>query len=100
MKLRFTTNANRRLTQIQDYHTDKGNPKKGRRITRQILDRAKELEDFPELGPEEESLKDLGKGHRSLLVGTLYKIIYLLAAPFIIIIDIFDTRQDTDKMKP
>lgn len=22
MKLRFTTNANRRLSQIQDYHTD------------------------------------------------------------------------------
>lgn len=38
MKLRFTTNTNRRLRQIQDYHTDKGNPKKGRRIARQILD--------------------------------------------------------------
>ncbi len=100
MKLRFTTNALRRLTQIRDYHNDSGNPKKGRRITRQILDRTEELEDYPELGPEEENLRKLGRGHRSLLVGTLYKIIYLIAKPFIIITDIFDTRQDKDKMKP
>ncbi|WP_367389326.1 type II toxin-antitoxin system RelE/ParE family toxin [Lewinella sp. LCG006] len=100
MKLRFTTNANRRLIQIQDYHNDLGNPKKGHRITNEILERAKELETFPELGPEEEHLRELKKGHRSLLVGTLYKIIYLISLPFIIITDIFDTRQDTDKMKP
>lgn len=100
MKLRFTTNALRRLTQILDYHNDIGNTKKGRRITRQILDRAGELEEHPELGPEEENLRELGRGHRSLLVGTLYKIIYLIAKPFIIITDIFDTRQDPDKMKP
>jgi len=100
VKLRFTSNALRRLTEIQDYHDDIDNPKKGRRITRQILDRAKELEAFPELGPEEENLLGLEKGHRSLLVGTLYKIIYLITAQFIIITDIFDTRQDVDKMKP
>jgi plasmid stabilization system protein ParE len=100
MKLRFTTNAQRRLAQIKGYHNDIGNPKKGRRIARQILDRAKALEKHPELGPEEEHLRELGKGHRSLLVGTLYKIIYLISLPFIIVTDIFDTRQDTDKMKP
>lgn len=100
MKLRFTTNAQRRLAQINGYHNDMGNPKKGRSVARQILDRAKALEEYPELGPEEEHLRELGKGHRSLLVGTLYKIIYLISSPFIIVTDIFDTRQDTDKMKP
>ena len=100
MKLRFTANALRRLTQITDYYNDNGNPQKGRRITRQILDRTEELKEYPELGPEEENLSELGLGHRSLLVGTLYKIIYLIAKPFIIITDIFDTRQDLDKMKP
>lgn len=100
MKLNFTTNALRRLTQISSYHNDNGKAKKGRRITRQILDRTEELQAYPELGPEEENLRDLKRGHRSLLVGTLYKIIYRIAKPFIIITDIFDTRQDTDKMKP
>lgn len=58
------------------------------------------LEDHPKLGATEEYLEDLGEGHRSLLVGTLYKIIYLIKAPLIFITDIFDVRQDTDKMKP
>lgn len=100
MKLRFTSNALRRLTRIQYYYNDIGNTRKGQRITRQILDRAKELEAYPELGPEETHLNELGKGHRSLLVGTLYKIIYLISQPHIIITDIFDTRQAPDEMKP
>ncbi len=100
MKLHFTTNALRQLSQILGYHNDIGNTKKGRRIARQILDRAEELETYPELGSKEENLKGLGEGHRSLLVGTLYKIIYLIAKPFIYITDIFDTRQDPNKMKP
>ena len=100
MKLRFTTNALRQLTQILDYHKDTGNLTKGRRTIRQILNRAKELETYPELGSEEENLREHGKGHRSLVVGTLYKIIYLIAKPFIIITDIFDTRQNPNKMKP
>lgn len=28
------------------------------------------------------------------------KVIYLIAKPFIVIADIFDVRQDPDKMKP
>lgn len=40
------------------------------------------------------------QGHRSLLVGTLYKIVYLIAAPVILITDVFDVRQDPEKMKP
>ena len=100
MKTRFTPNARRRLGQIQGYYDDIGNPAKGRRITRQIIDRSKELEDYPELGPTEKNLEELGLGHRSLLVGTLYKIVYLIAAPIIFIVDIFDTRQDPDEMRP
>ncbi|MCB0650349.1 MAG: type II toxin-antitoxin system RelE/ParE family toxin [Saprospiraceae bacterium] len=99
MKLRFTANALRRITQISDYYNDTGNPKKGRHITRQILARSEELEEYPELGPEEENLREVESGHRSLFVGAAYKIIYLIATPFIIITDIFDTRQDPNKMK-
>lgn len=100
MKLRFTTNATRRLGKIADYHRDRGNAKKGKKTVRQIQKRAKELEKHPLLGPTEEYLEDYGRGHRSLLVGTLYKIVYLIAKPLIIITDIFDVQQDPDKMKP
>lgn len=73
---------------------------KGKKIANDILDRADELLEYPELGPEEENLKYMEQGHRSLLVGTLYKIVYLIAKPLIVITDIFDVRQDSDKMKP
>ena len=100
MKLFFTPNAIRRLTQIEDYERKKGRAGKGKKKVREIRDRAKMLEDNPKLGPKEEYLEELGQGHRSLLVGTLYKIIYLIKAPVIFITDIFDVRQDPDKMKP
>jgi len=97
MKLKYSANAQRSLRQIFNFN---GGGRKGKKVVTDILDRADELEAYPELGQEEENLKPLGQGHRSLLVGTLYKIIYLIAKPFIIITDIFDTRQDPDKMKP
>ncbi len=95
MKLKYSANAQRRLGQILDYN----GKRKGKRIVKDILDRADELEKYPELGPTESNLESLDEGHRSLLVGTLYKIIYLIAKPFILIIDIFDVRQDPDNMK-
>ncbi|MEL6391592.1 MAG: type II toxin-antitoxin system RelE/ParE family toxin, partial [Bacteroidota bacterium] len=73
----MSANARRRLRHIEEYEKRKGNAAKGRRITRKIYKRAKELEKNPELGPPEENLKRLGMGHRSLLVGTLYRIVYL-----------------------
>ncbi len=96
MKLKYSANAQRRLRQILDFNGGR----KGKRIVTDILDRADELEKYPELDPEEESLESLQEGHRSLLVGTLYKIVYLIAKPFIIITDIFDTRQNPNKIKP
>ncbi|MBC6995829.1 type II toxin-antitoxin system RelE/ParE family toxin [Neolewinella lacunae] len=100
MKLFFTSNAIRRLTQIEDYERSKGNDKKARQTVKGIRDTAKKLEKYPEIGPVEEQLGDLGQGHRSILFGTLYKIIYLLAQPLIIVTDIFDVRQDPGNMKP
>ena len=100
MKVRLTFNARRRLRHIEDYHTERGNTKKGRSVVRQILQRANELVDHPELGPREENLEHLSQGHRSLLLKTLYKIVYLITAPVVLVTDIFDVRQDPDEMKP
>jgi plasmid stabilization system protein ParE len=100
MKVRFTFNARRRMRHIEDYHAEHGSAKKGRKTVQEILRRADELERHPLLGPEEENLEHMQQGHRSLLVGTLYKIVYLIVKPVILITDIFDVRQDSDKMKP
>lgn len=100
MKVQLTATARRRLQQIRDYHRRKGNAKRGRKITQTILARAKMLEEHPELGPVEEYLKELEQGHRRLLADPHYKIIYLIEDPSIFVTDIFDTRQDPEKMKP
>ncbi len=62
MKLRFTTNAQRRLAQIKGYHNDMGNPKKGRRVARQILDRAKALEEYPDWARKKSTCANLARG--------------------------------------
>jgi plasmid stabilization system protein ParE len=58
------------------------------------------LSQNPELGQEEDYLKELGQGHRYVIVTKLYKLIYLVAAPFIFITDVFDTRQNPNDMHP
>lgn len=100
MKVKLTANARRRLQQIRDYHKEQGNAAKGRRIGRKILTESKKLEKHPELGQVETNLETEGKGHRYLLVKPFYKLIYLIIKPVIFITDIFDTRQDPEKMRP
>lgn len=74
-------------------------PKVGASAERYLTD-AKKLENYPELGQVETNLESEGKGHRYLLVKPIYKLIYLISRPFILITDIFDTRQDPEKMRP
>lgn len=100
MKVIFSFNALRRLRKIRDYFRRKGNAAKGNRVANEIIDRALELEKNPRLGPEEENLKELGLGHRSLLVGKLYKVVYRVFKKDINVTDVFDVRQDPDSMKP
>ena len=96
MKVKFTTTSRRRLQQIKDKHSKK----KSRQIISSVHKHAKQLAEYPELGNVEKYLEKEGKGHRSIVIDKLYKLIYLIATPFIFITDVFDTRQDPDKMKP
>ena len=45
----------------------------------------------------EESLSDLGKGHRYIIRGN-YKIIYKIQNQKMYITDVFDTRQNPEKI--
>ncbi len=74
-------------------------PKKGRRIRARVNKKILLLTEHPLLGQEEESLVELEQGHRYLVEG-YYKIIYRIIDDVAYITDIFDTRQDPDKMKP
>ena len=100
MKVKITKPAQRRLKQIDDYYRRKGNQSYTRKLRKEIREKSKLLSENPEMGREEEYLKGLGLGHRYVLVAKLFKLIYLIAKPFIFITDIFDTRQAPKDMKP
>jgi hypothetical protein len=67
-------------------------------IRDQILNRADTLLLHPLNDQKEPFLEHLGLGHRRL-VESHYKIIYRVAGENIYVTDIFDSRQDPDKMK-
>ena len=67
-------------------------------IRKSILDKAEQLAPNPNMGEKEEYLLHLNQGHRRV-VESHYKIIYLIEDDYIIITDIFDSRQDPSKMK-
>ncbi|MCR9103044.1 MAG: type II toxin-antitoxin system RelE/ParE family toxin [bacterium] len=100
MKVRITKPAQRRLRQIDDYYRKKGNRSHVTKLKKDIKKKSELLSQNPELGQEEDYLKELGQGHRYVIVTKLYKLIYLVAAPFIFITDVFDTRQNPNDMHP
>lgn len=100
MKVKLTKPAERRLDQITDYHKRKGNKNKGKELRKKIVEISKLLSKNPKMGREEDYLKGLGQGHRYVLLDKFHKLIYRIIKPFIYITDVFDTRQNPDKMKP
>jgi len=67
-------------------------------IRDEILDTVDTLLENPRKGQEEPFLAHLELGHRRIIEGH-YKIIYRIIDEYIYITDIFDSRQDPEKMK-
>jgi toxin ParE1/3/4 len=86
-----------RLDEIVEYHQKIGYVKRGRKIRAAILKKALLLKEHPNLGVVEEKLAELGLGHRFLIEGN-YKIIYRIEGQYILVTDVFDTRQDPEKL--
>ena len=97
MRILITHQAKGRLESIYEYYLTLGYRRYGRQVQATILKKTLLLKDFPFMGQEEETLQALGLNHRYLIEGH-YKIIYRVENEVIYIIDIFDTRQDPDKI--
>ena len=100
MKLIYSDNALEQLQNILDFlvSTMEIPPHKAIQIRDQILDRADVILTNIYIGQKEDYLEHLQLSHRRVIVGH-YKIIYNIKDDYILITDIFDTRQDPDKMK-
>jgi plasmid stabilization system protein ParE len=98
MKLVYTEQALNSLEEALDFIAPKVTNKKLIEIRNKILDKADTLLLNPLKGQKELCLDHLGLDHRRLIVSH-YKIIYRVTREYIYITDIFDSRQDPDKMK-
>ena len=98
MKLVYTEQALSCLEEALVFIAPKVSPKKLIEFRDQILNKADTLLLHPFSGQKELFLEQLGLGHRRL-VEDHFKIIYRVEGEFIYITDIFDSRQDPDKMR-
>ena len=98
MKLVYTEQAIESLMEALEFIAPKVTEEKLLAIRTKILDEAESLLKNPLKGQKEPCLEHLGLGHRRLLENH-YKIIYRVDGDFIYITDIFDSRQDPEKMK-
>lgn len=67
-------------------------------IKNNILSSVRQLQNYPLSCAKEELLEDIGEGHRSLIRGN-YKVIYKIVNKQVFITDVFDSRQNPEKIK-
>src|SRR5690625_5109307 len=99
MKITWTEFATRSLKHIFDYYVENANRKTAHKIRKQILKSTRHLKKLPEIGQIESNLEKLNQEHSYLVSGN-YKVIYRIEIEKqeVIISDIFDTRQNPNKM--
>ncbi len=97
MKVIWSDFAKKMLKEIYTYYQEKATTSVARKIKSAIFKATKQLHKYPHSGSEEEILKDLKQHHRYLVKGN-YKIIYKPVEEGILITDVFDTRQNPNKI--
>ena len=97
MKIKFTALAKSQLKDIYNYYQTNASKQIATKICNKIFEKIELLKTYKEAGSEEEYLRHLNSGHRKLICGN-YKIIYRIAQNIIFITDIFDSRQNPNKM--
>ena len=97
MRIVITEPAKIHLREIHDYYKQFVSKKIADKIKSGIIGKLKTLKDKPHIGQKEELLEHLNLNHRRMVEGN-YKIVYRVAHETIFITDIFDARQNPDKM--
>jgi plasmid stabilization system protein ParE len=98
MKVFWTKFALNSLADIYKYYKENVSLIIAFNIRESVLTCTRQLEKHPLSGAKEEILEELEEGHRFLVRGN-YKIIYKILDKKVYITDVFDTRQDPEKIK-
>lgn len=97
MKIVWTDFAKNTLKDIYVYHKKEASLRIAQKIREKIFKSVKQLMKHPFSGQIEESLTSLNEQHRYLVSGN-YKIIYKVMEDLILITDVFDSRQNPEKI--
>lgn len=98
MKIVWTNKARSQVRNIFDFYSKKVSIKLANRIVSEIAQKPSILLKQPNLGQREFLLEEIDPRIRYLVQGN-YKLIYLIAEEEIVIISVFDTRQNPSKIK-
>ncbi len=98
MRVFWTKFALNSLSDIYKYYQENVSLTIAQNIKDSVLSSSRQLEKQFHSGQIEELLIDLDEGHRYILRGN-YKIIYKIYNHKIYITDVFDTRQNPEKIK-
>jgi plasmid stabilization system protein ParE len=97
MSVFLTEPAEQYLRGIYMYYESNISATMAQKIKEQIFTRIESLENFAERGRIEPHLKIFKQKHRFVLQGN-YKIIYRIENDHVYVTDIFDTRQNPEKI--
>ncbi len=97
MKIIWSDFASQMLKEIFVYHKENVSHLVAKRIRNSIFQTTAKLKDYPHLGQIELNLSQLKENHRYLVSGN-YKIVYKQVKEGVLITDVFDTRQDPEKI--
>jgi plasmid stabilization system protein ParE len=98
MKVIWTKTALTSLYEIYKYYKENVSITIACKVRDNILAIARQLENHTHIGQIEELLKEMKGGHRYIVKDNC-KIIYKIQTNKMYITDVFDTRQDPDKIK-
>jgi len=97
MKIIWSDFASKMLQEVVVYYKNNVSPTIAKKIRNEIFKATIQLEKHPKMDQVELNLIRQNEGHRYLVEGN-YKIIYKEVKEGILITDIFDTRQDPQKI--
>lgn len=97
MKVILSPFAESEFERIVRYYAENISPQTAEKIFNGITKAIIKLSTYPNLGAIEQSLSSYNKNHRYIVSGN-YKIIFRKTENEILITDIFDARQDPQKL--
>ncbi|MFM1875064.1 MAG: hypothetical protein RL266_801 [Bacteroidota bacterium] len=94
----WTRSALNELRNIYDYYLENVGHQMAENIRTNVLMATGQLSSEPRSGIPEPSLSNEAKQYRSVIRGH-YKVIYRMEGDSVMVVDVFDTRQDPPKIK-